>query len=83
MGIFPLPVRNFPQHNRERIFTVGHPAETIIETAKKWGSDLVALGSHGYRGFTRFLIGSVSYAVASHATCSVEIVRKPTVAEKC
>jgi nucleotide-binding universal stress UspA family protein len=56
---------------------VGHPAETIIETAKKWGADLVALGSHGYRGFTRFLLGSVSYAVAAHAPCSVEIVRKP------
>jgi len=56
---------------------VGHPTETIIETAKKWGADLVALGSHGYRGFTRFLLGSVSYAVAAHAPCSVEIVRKP------
>jgi nucleotide-binding universal stress UspA family protein len=41
------------------------------------GADLMTLGSHGYRGFTRFLPGSVSYAVASHAPCSVEIVRKP------
>ena len=57
---------------------LGRPAETIIETAKNWGADLVALGSHGYRGFTRFLLGSVSYAVASHAPCSVEIVREPT-----
>jgi nucleotide-binding universal stress UspA family protein len=55
---------------------VGHPAESIIETAEKWGADLIALGSHGYRGFTRFLLGSVSSAVASHAPCSVEIVRK-------
>jgi nucleotide-binding universal stress UspA family protein len=55
---------------------VGEPAKTIIETAKKWGPDLVALGSHGYRGFKRFLLGSISYAVASHAPCSVEIVRK-------
>jgi nucleotide-binding universal stress UspA family protein len=56
---------------------VGRPAETIIETAKRLGADLIALGSHGYRGFTRFLLGSVSYAVASHAPCSVEVVRKP------
>jgi nucleotide-binding universal stress UspA family protein len=55
---------------------VGHPAEMIIETAKTWGADLVTLGSHGYRGFKRFLLGSASYAVASHAPCSVEIVRK-------
>jgi nucleotide-binding universal stress UspA family protein len=56
---------------------VGHPAETIIEAAKNWDADLIALGSHGYSGFTRFLLGSASYAVASHAPCSVEIVRKP------
>jgi nucleotide-binding universal stress UspA family protein len=55
---------------------VGRAAETIIGTAKNWGADLIALGSHGYRGFTRFLLGSVSHAVASHAPCSVEIVRK-------
>jgi nucleotide-binding universal stress UspA family protein len=56
---------------------VGRPAETIIETAEKWGADLITLGSHGYGGFKRFLLGSVSYAVASHAPCSVEIVHKP------
>ena len=56
---------------------VGRPSETIIETAKRLGADLIALGSHGYRGFTRFLLGSVSYAVASHAPCSVEVVSKP------
>jgi nucleotide-binding universal stress UspA family protein len=54
---------------------VGRAAETIIGTAEKLGADLIALGSHGYRGFKRFLLGSVSYAVASHAPCSVEIVR--------
>ncbi len=56
---------------------VGHPEETIIEKANTWGADLVALGSHSYRGFTRFLLGSVSQAVAFHAPCSVEIVRRP------
>jgi nucleotide-binding universal stress UspA family protein len=56
---------------------VGKAEETIIETAKSWGADLVVLGSHGYRGIQRFLLGSVSHAVASHAPCSVEIVRAP------
>jgi nucleotide-binding universal stress UspA family protein len=55
---------------------VGHPEGAIIDAAKRCGADLVALGSHGYRGFRRFLLGSVSQAVASHAPCSVEIVRK-------
>jgi nucleotide-binding universal stress UspA family protein len=60
---------------------VGTPAETIIGTAKKWGADLIALGSHGRSGFTRFLLGSVSDVVASHAPCSVEIVRKSILQE--
>ncbi len=54
---------------------LGHTEEMIIETAKEWGADLVMLGSHGRRGFDRFLLGSVSQAVAYHAPCSVEIVR--------
>ncbi len=56
---------------------VGRADETIIETAETWNADLIVVGSHGFRGFTRFLLGSVSHAVASHAPCSVEIVRKP------
>jgi nucleotide-binding universal stress UspA family protein len=51
------------------------PKELILEEAHKWGADLIVLGSHGRRGISRFLLGSVSEAVASHAHCSVEIIR--------
>src|SRR5262245_32724866 len=54
---------------------LGRSEEKIIETANEWGADLVMLGSHGKRGINRFLLGSVSQAVAYHAPCSVEIVR--------
>jgi nucleotide-binding universal stress UspA family protein len=60
---------------------VGHPETTIIERAKTWGADLVVLGSEGHRGLKRFLLGSVSQAVAYHAPCSVEIVRQPAQSE--
>jgi nucleotide-binding universal stress UspA family protein len=53
----------------------GHPKHAIIDEAEAWGSDLIVVGSHGYRGLTRLWLGSVSQAVASHAKCSVEIVR--------
>jgi nucleotide-binding universal stress UspA family protein len=56
---------------------LGHPEEIILESAKNWGADLVVVGSHGRHGIQRFLLGSASQAVASHAPCSVEIVRKP------
>lgn len=54
---------------------VGHVEEVIIGNAKDWDADLIMLGSHGYRGWERFLLGSTSQAVASHAPCSVQIVR--------
>lgn len=53
----------------------GHARDVIVEEAEKWGADMIVLGSHGYRGFKRFLLGSVSHAIAAHAHCSVEIIR--------
>ncbi len=53
----------------------GRARDAIVDEADRWGADLIVLGSHGYRGFTRFWLGSVSHAVANHAHCSVEIVR--------
>src|SRR4029079_2845142 len=53
----------------------GHPVQEILDRADRWGADLIVVGSHGYRGLRRLLLGSVSQAVASHAKCSVEIVR--------
>lgn len=59
----------------------GHAEEIIIETARKWDADLIVVGSHGHSGMGRFLLGSISQAVASHAPCSVEIVRKTAARE--
>jgi nucleotide-binding universal stress UspA family protein len=53
----------------------GNPKQAIVEEAEKWGADLIVVGSHGYKGLTKFLLGSVSQAVVSHARCSVEVVR--------
>lgn len=51
------------------------PKEIILKEADDWGADLIVAGSHGRGAAGRFLIGSVSEAVALHAPCSVEIVR--------
>jgi len=55
--------------------TVGHPSSSIVEYARQWQSDFIYLGSHGRRGLTRFLLGSVSKAVVHSAGCSVGIIR--------
>ncbi len=55
----------------------GYAKEQILSLAKSWPADLVILGSHGRGGFMEFVLGSVSKATASHAPCSVLVVRSP------
>ncbi len=52
------------------------PKEIILEEAAAWPADWIVLGSHGSSGLSRFLIGSTSETVATHAPCSVEVVRQ-------
>jgi nucleotide-binding universal stress UspA family protein len=53
----------------------GDARDAILNRAESWRADLIVVGSHGRKGLDRFLIGSVSEAVARQARCSVEIVR--------
>lgn len=55
----------------------GDARSAIVDEASEWGADLIVLGSHGRTGIKRWLLGSVAGSVASHAPCSVEIVRQP------
>lgn len=54
----------------------GDPRTVIVDEAKEWSVDLIVMGSHGYTGLARLLLGSVAHSVVSHAPCSVEVVRK-------
>jgi nucleotide-binding universal stress UspA family protein len=54
---------------------VGDPRVVILGQADAWGADLIVLGSHGWRGIDRLLMGSVSESIALHAKCSVEVIR--------
>jgi nucleotide-binding universal stress UspA family protein len=60
----------------------GTPKWRIMDDAKDWNADLIVLGSHGRRGLSRVLLGSVSEAVAMNASCSVEVIRMPEVLDK-
>ena len=53
----------------------GDPRIAILDDANAWDADLIVMGSHGRSGLQRWLMGSVSDAIARHASCSVEIVR--------
>jgi nucleotide-binding universal stress UspA family protein len=55
----------------------GDPKRVLVEQAEAWGADCIFVGSHGFGNrLERFLLGSVSAAVAARAHCSVEVVRE-------
>ena len=64
--------------NVSRSVKTGDAKTVILDEAGEWGADLIVLGSHGRKGLGRFLLGSVSEAVAHHSACSVQIVRMPS-----
>jgi len=61
-----------------RLLREGDPASLIIGQAKTSPDDLIVIGSHGYQGLDRLVLGSVSRAVLMHATASVLVVRAST-----
>lgn len=52
----------------------GNPGSAICKQAKTWGADLIIVGSHGRKGLSEMLLGSVSNYVVHHAPCSVMVV---------
>lgn len=64
------------QLNVSSMIEYGDPKNVLVEQAEKWGADCIFVGSTGFSGLiSRFLLGSVSAAVAARAHCSVEVVR--------
>jgi nucleotide-binding universal stress UspA family protein len=54
----------------------GDPKHVLVEVAAELGADCIFVGSVGFGNpFERFVLGSVSAAVAARAHCSVEVVR--------
>jgi nucleotide-binding universal stress UspA family protein len=54
----------------------GVPPDAILEYAQTSGSDLIIMGTHGRRGLSHLLAGSVTEAVLRQGTCPVLAVRE-------
>ena len=55
----------------------GNPKQVLVDEAEKWSADAIFVGANRFGSrLERFLLGSVSAAVAARAACSVEVVRK-------
>lgn len=53
----------------------GRPSDKIIETSNGLKSDLIVMGSHGWRGIDRSILGSTTERVIGHASIPVLVVR--------
>ena len=51
------------------------PAEGIVATAKKLGSDLIVMASHGRRGLSRMVLGSQANKVVALSSVPVLVCR--------
>ncbi len=59
----------------------GFAPETIVDTAKREGADLIVMGTHGRSGLKHVLLGSVAERVARLAACPVLCLRQPALAK--
>ena len=55
----------------------GVPVDTILEDVRALRSDLVVMGTHGRRGLSHVMAGSVAEAVLRRATGAILTVRSP------
>jgi nucleotide-binding universal stress UspA family protein len=53
----------------------GDPKLVLVQEAENWKADCIFIGARGLSRIDRFLLGSVSAAVAGRAHCSAEVVR--------
>jgi glycine betaine transporter len=57
------------------LIKAGDPRDAINQTARELGVDLIVMGTHGRRGISRALLGSVAETVVRSAPCAVLTVR--------
>jgi nucleotide-binding universal stress UspA family protein len=62
-------------HMLGTIVQEGHAAEKITEMAAKLGSELIIMGSHGWTGVDKAIMGSTTERVITNAPCPVLVVR--------
>jgi len=54
---------------------IGRSHKEIVAHAKRWGADLIVIGTHGYTGLKHTFLGSTAEAVVRHAHCPVFVTR--------
>lgn len=67
---------NKSEHQGIQIYVeIGHPSEQIVDFSQEKNADLIVIPTHGRRGISRFMLGSVTERVIRFAQCPVLVLR--------
>jgi nucleotide-binding universal stress UspA family protein len=53
----------------------GHAVDKIVETASLLKNDLIVMGTHGWRGLSKAMLGSTAERTIAYASCPLLVVR--------
>ena len=53
----------------------GHVGDKIVEIANKFKNDLIVMGTHGWRGMNKAIMGSTAERIIAYASCPILIVK--------
>lgn len=67
-------IAKYPDVNMNRAIVPGDAEEQLLAEAKRRGSELIVIGSHGHGGAPLFELGSTSREVIRHSDVSVLVV---------
>lgn len=59
----------------ELLTHLGEPASAIVRTARRTSADVIVMATHGRRGFSRVMLGSIAEMVLRESPCPVLCVR--------
>lgn len=68
--------KHFQGLKYETLIEIADPAKAILKMAKQAAADVIVMATHGRRGFSRVLLGSVAEVVLREAPCPVLCVRR-------
>ena len=72
--------RRYPRADGHHVVR-GDPTWTLRKLIARRRHDLIVMGTHGRRGLSRLLMGSVAEAVVRAAPCPVLTVKQPVMAD--
>ncbi|MFC4455896.1 universal stress protein [Deinococcus sonorensis] len=65
------------QEGEEEEVVMGEPALTLVESAMRWGADLIVVGTHSQGALEHFFLGSVAEQVVRRSPVPVLTVPMP------